>query len=45
VFGDYCFAGYKHKYMGKYTKRCIPTRHKADLCKGIKKKAQPTQRI
>jgi len=31
--------------MGKYTKRHIPTRREADLCKGIKKKAQPTRRI
>ena len=45
VFGDYGFAGHKHEYMGKYTKRRIPTRRKADLCKGIKKKAQPTRRI
>ena len=31
--------------MGKYTKRRIPTRRKADLRKGIKKKPQPTRRI
>ena len=31
--------------MGKYTKRRIPTRRKADLRKGIMKKAQPTRRI
>jgi hypothetical protein len=31
--------------MGKYIKRHIPTRHKANLRKVIKKKAQPSQRI
>ena len=33
VFRYYCFGGHKHEYMGKYTKRRIPTRHKADLRK------------
>jgi hypothetical protein len=38
VFGDYCFAGHKHKYMEKYTKRRILTRRNPELHTGIKER-------
>jgi hypothetical protein len=33
VFGDYYFAGHKHKYMENFTKRRFPN---TDLCKRIR---------
>ena len=42
VFGEYCFVGHKYKYMGEYTIRRFPTKHKAAMHKWNKREGPST---
>jgi hypothetical protein len=37
VFGDFCFAGYKYKYMKRIHQKALSN---ADSCKGINRNVQ-----